>query len=105
MRTTTQLNNAYHNHSDVKGRERIHKSKVYDKIMTPDRKPLNIVKNKDLCQCKICDKFLDILTHTHAEKQGYKDKWEMIADNKVQFFYEEGERHANKRPKTLAAHS
>lgn len=69
-------------------KERIGKDRRYDKIMSPAKPALNINKaNKELCRCLICGQVLDMLTHVHASKHNYKDKYEMVADGKVKFLY------------------
>lgn len=49
-------------------------------------KPVMIVK-QGTCRCKYpgCGAYLDVLTHVHAEKHGYKDKYEMIAAGMVEY--------------------
>lgn len=37
------------------------------------------------CICLICKTKLDLLTHVHAEKHGYKCKEDMVADKKVKW--------------------
>ncbi len=43
--------------------------------------------NKDIsqnpCHCLICGERLDPVTHAHAEKHGYSDKWEFIKSGKT----------------------
>jgi len=41
--------------------------------------------SQDECQCLICGKMLGMLTHCHAEKHGYKDKYAIIKAGKVRF--------------------
>lgn len=37
------------------------------------------------CDCLICGKHLDLLTHVHAEGHGYANKYELIEDGKIKW--------------------
>ena len=36
-----------------------------------------------ICQCLVCGELLEILTHAHAEKHGYKNKQEFVKAGKI----------------------
>jgi hypothetical protein len=48
---------------------------------------IHLTRNHAECRCLICGNLLGMLTHCHAEKHGYKNKQEMIADGKVEFLH------------------
>lgn len=41
--------------------------------------------DNNICQCLECGAILNILTHAHAARHGYKDKYEMLTAGKVKF--------------------
>ena len=64
-------------------------------IEAQDRKESSSIKSirkstkyKDInrpCICLLCGDSLQMLTHAHAEKHGYKDKYTMAKAGKVKF--------------------
>jgi hypothetical protein len=56
-------------------------------ILETTLKKVNIITWHDtgLCQCLECGALLNVLTHAHAAKHGYKDKFDLIAAGKVKF--------------------
>ena len=58
---------------------------------TKNSKNVNLKRSKQTnnkwlpCVCKICNEHMDLITHPHAHRHGYKTKEEMIADGKLEF--------------------
>lgn len=54
-------------------RSDIHNSKKFNKLKSKYKN-----KENQPCICLLCGYELNILTHVHAEKHGYKNKYEMM---------------------------
>ena len=49
-------------------------------------KPFKLVPRwNSICQCLVCGELLEILTHAHAEKHGYKNKQELLKAGKIKY--------------------